>query len=129
MLLGTTTTRLDFDPAAAEASRRIVADTLTSWGLDRAVETAKSCTSELVTDALRHGRSPLHLLIRHWTDCVQVLVIDGSEGHDGASELGPYGETTVRRRIVHALVGNWSVDSGPAGTAAWFDLETLPSAR
>jgi hypothetical protein len=129
VLLGTRTKALEFRPAAATASRRIVAEAIASWGLALDVGVVQSCTSELVTNALRHGKSPLHLVIQHWTDSVQILVIDGAEEHEGDPEPGPYGESSIRRRIVQGLAASWGVEQVPAGTAAWFDVDTGPASE
>jgi hypothetical protein len=129
VLLGTRTKALDFHPSAAEESRRIVADALASWALDLDVGVVQSCTSELVTNALRHGKSPLHLVIQHWTDAVQIVVIDGSEEHEGHPDVGPYGEISIRLRIVQSLAANWGVEQVSAGTAAWFGVDTAPASR
>jgi hypothetical protein len=129
VLLGTRTKALEFRPAAAPASRRIVAEAIASWGLDLDIGVVQSCTSELVTNALRHGRSPLHLVIQHWTDSVQILVIDGAEEHEGNPDQDPFGELPIRLRIVQGLAASWGVEHVPAGTAAWFDVETRPASK
>jgi hypothetical protein len=129
MLLGTHTKALDFRPSAAKASRRLVAEALGSWGLDLDVGVVEACTSELVTNALRHGKSPLHLVIQHWTDSVHIIVIDGSEEHQRRPTSGPYGELPIRQRIVQGLAASWGVEHVPAGTAAWFDVDTDPTSN
>ena len=126
VLLGSRTNALAFRPSAAKASRRIVADAFLSWNLDLDVETAQSCTSELVTNALKHGRSPLHLVIQRWTDCVHVTVMDGAVKHEGSPELGSHEELRVRWRILLGLTARWGVERVPTGTAAWFDIDTRP---
>src|SRR2546421_12766859 len=125
VLLGTQTRSLDFSHSAARTSRRLVAEALAAWKLDLDVDAVQSCTSELVTDALRHGDRPLHLVIQHWTDCVQVMVINGGQLH-GRRRTTPYNRASVRQRIVEGLATGWGVESLPSGTAAWFDVETQP---
>jgi hypothetical protein len=120
---------LDFHPGAAVQSRRIIAEALESWALDLDVGVVQVCTSELVTNALRHGKSPLHLVLQHWTDSVQIVVIDGSEEHEGHPDVGPYGELPIRLRIVQGLAASWGVEQVPAGTAAWFDVDTGPRSK
>jgi hypothetical protein len=129
VLLGTKTQVLEFRPSAARASRRLVAQTLASWGVDLDVAVVQSCTSELVTNALRHGRSPLHVVIQHWTDSIQIVVIDGADEHEGDRAPGSDGELAIRLRIVQGLAASWGVERVPAGTAAWFDVDTGPASR
>jgi hypothetical protein len=123
VLLGTRTRALDFSSPAASEARRIVAEALVAWELDLEVPALQSCTSELVTDALRHGDRPLHLVIQHWSDCVQVMVISGGDPRDEPADRSPYDEPSVRRRIVEGLATSWGVEPLPSGTAAWFDIE------
>jgi hypothetical protein len=126
VLLGARSRALPFRHSAAKDSRRIVAEALAAWEPDVDLHAVESCTSELVTDALRHGGRPLHLVIQHWTDCVRVMVINGGLCEGEETDNAPYGESAVRQRIVDALATGRGVEQRPVGTAAWFDVETRP---
>ncbi|MFJ9575359.1 SpoIIE family protein phosphatase [Streptomyces sp. NPDC101191] len=52
---------LPSDPAAVAGARRFASDTLTSWGLDELSFTTELIVSELVTNAIRYGKSPIRL--------------------------------------------------------------------
>ncbi len=52
---------LPSDPAAVAGSRAFASDTLTTWGLDGLSFTTELIVSELVTNAIRYGRSPIQL--------------------------------------------------------------------
>lgn len=127
MLLGSHTAALGFRPSAPRAGRRVVAETLGSWGLHREIEAVQICASELLADALLHGQPPLHLVIRHWTDCVQVAVLDGAQHHRQDTDRGAGEESDLRRRIVAALAGDWEFESVPTGTSTWFHLAISPT--
>ncbi|WP_260860111.1 SpoIIE family protein phosphatase [Streptomyces cupreus] len=66
------------DPAAvprvrAEATRRLAA-----WGLGEAAFTTELILSELVTNAIRYGKSPIRLRLLHDRDSLICEVADGS---------------------------------------------------
>lgn len=127
MLLGIRSRVLGFRGLASRESRRIVAEALAAWEPDVDVGAVQTCTSELVTDALQHGEGPLYLVIQHWTDCVRVTIINGGTARGDDAHLTPYGESSVRQRIVDGLATNRGVETLPVGTAAWFDIETRPT--
>ena len=124
VLLGTRTKVLGFDASAAKEARRAVGEALVSFGLDHAVTPAQLCTTELVNEALLSGESPLVLVMAHWTDCVQVTLIDGAKEYDRRADVGPYAESRIRTRIVEGTASNWGRSAVPAGMAAWFDVDT-----
>ena len=126
MLLETLTEPLTFRSSAPMAARRILAEALMSWGLDHHLGLAQLCTTELVTDALKHGEPPLILVVLHWTDRLQVTLVDGSEEHDRSGDVSPFSESSIRTRIVEGLAVTWGVESLAAGTAAWFDIDIQP---
>ncbi|MEU6592327.1 SpoIIE family protein phosphatase [Streptomyces sp. NPDC046881] len=55
------TLSLPSDPAAVAGARRFAADTLDSWGLDALSFATELIVSELVTNAIRYGKPPVHL--------------------------------------------------------------------
>jgi hypothetical protein len=126
VLLGARSRVLPFRHSAAKESRRIVAEALAAWEPDVDLHAVESCTSELVTDALRHGGRPLHLVIQHWTDCVRVMVINGGPCESEDTDNANYGESAVRERIVDGLATGRGVERRPVGTATWLDVETRP---
>ena len=126
MLLATRNRVLALRQSAAKESRRIVAQVLATWEPDVDLRAVESCTSELVTDALRNGDCPLHLVIQHWTDCVRVTVIKSSAKRGDEFDPAPYGESWVRQRIVDGLATRHGVEALPAGSAAWVDVDTNP---
>jgi hypothetical protein len=132
VLLGTRTKALAFRPSASAQARQLIGEALVSWGLDGVASNAQQCVSELVTDALEHGSPPVHLVVKQWTDAVQVTVIDWSEHHSGDGATSAHTESGIRWRIVDGLVSRWGVETLPAGRAAWFDIavelpRSLPS--
>lgn len=129
MLLGTWTRALPFCPSASAQARDLVLDVLRRWGLDCAAPNAQQCASELVTDALRNGSPPIHLVIKRWTDSIQVTVIDWNERRDGDGSVSAYGEPWLRHCIVEGLTTRRGVEALTRGRAAWFDIAVDPPDR
>ena len=108
--------RLDDDPEAVVTARNLTSVVLAGWDTDL-VEDAALVTSELVTNAIRHGAPPVTLTVTVRTEPEPTVVLDiadgspdlpvqdlpGEVGHFGlwiAEELarvtihpGPYGKT------------------------------------
>jgi anti-sigma regulatory factor (Ser/Thr protein kinase) len=110
------------DPAAAGQARRFVDQLLEGRGVGRpARESAMLVSSELVTNAVRHGRGKIELRVRFLEKFLRVEVID--EGVDKApavrqedgDETGGWG-----LRIVDQLTAQWGVFEGT--THVWADL-------
>ena len=57
-------------------ARRTVRDTLTRWRLPALIDGCVLAVSELVTNALRHGRPPIDLLLRRRAHDVRLDVHD-----------------------------------------------------
>ena len=108
-------------PRSAAAARRLVHAECDGTGVD--VDAALLCTSELVTNAVLHGRPPVVLEVVVSSSSVRVEV------HDG--DLSP----VVRRRpvdresssgrgleLVAALAERWGSEATPGGKVTWFEL-------
>jgi anti-sigma regulatory factor (Ser/Thr protein kinase) len=68
-------------PATARSvtvARRFVLDALAAWGREALADTAALLTSEVVTNAVLHARTPVELVVRQVADGVSVEVTDGS---------------------------------------------------
>jgi hypothetical protein len=79
-------TQLPSDPTSASAARSFVAETLETWGVGTYVlQRAVLLTSEVVTNAIVHARSPVTLVVTSTPATVRIGVRDGSGNfHDRA---------------------------------------------
>ena len=119
---------LGFAPAAVADARALVR----AVGVDVApdlVADAELLTSELVSNAVRHGAPPLSLTVVGTEERLTIEVDDGSEvlprfpardaDHDAGGGRG--------LRIVQLLANTWGTGTRPGGKTVWFRLEGAPS--
>ena len=70
---------LDADTAEVPRARHLLGEALQAWDLDEdATDTALLLTSELVTNAVRHGRPPVHVHAEVSAGVIRVEVDDAS---------------------------------------------------
>ena len=113
--------------SSVRAARQFVRETLLEWSCPDIVESATLLTSELVTNAMQHGRTggqaaaPIELRLFTTVHGIRVEVDDDSDVppvHRGASDDGGRGLT-----IVDALSSAWGTHSNRSGKTVWFELE------
>ena len=114
--------------ASVRRSRHFVADTLAGWQVDPGlVDVAALLTSEVVTNALLHARTPFTVTVDRTDAAVTVGVADGSpvqpRHHRPSAEVGTTGRGLS---LLDELASDWSVDAGPTGKTVTFRLD-LPS--
>lgn len=115
-------------PAAAGLARRFLARGL---GLDSpdVVDVAVLLTSELVANAVRHGREPITLQLARHECTVRIEVHDGGPSF-AAPPAGAPGQTDEGGRgmlLLDALATSWGVCSGGSATSGktlWFEIHT-----
>jgi anti-sigma regulatory factor (Ser/Thr protein kinase) len=121
---------LPFEPVSASVARRHVVHVLRLRGTEPAVcEDAALIVSELVGNALRHGRALADGRVRvGWQfarDGLRIEVTDGGgAGHPtrrDAHTLAPSGRGL---EIVGALSERWGYDADGSGTTVWARLAT-----
>jgi anti-sigma regulatory factor (Ser/Thr protein kinase) len=116
-------TQFPTDPASVGAARAFVAEILEEWGDGVYVlETAVLLTSELVTNAILHARSPVTVAVSSRNGSVRIGVNGDSEQvpirQVGSDALG--GGRGLH--VVEALADRWGTTAGESGRAVWFEL-------
>jgi anti-sigma regulatory factor (Ser/Thr protein kinase) len=114
--------KLARDAAAPGIARRTVADAFAGSLEHDQLDTAKLLTTELVTNAVLHGRGTIVMRAKLTDDCVRIEVIDEGGGFEreirerSFDRLGGWGLA-----IVDAEASRWGVHEGT--THVWFELE------
>jgi anti-sigma regulatory factor (Ser/Thr protein kinase) len=107
---------------SAGLARSYVRETLGAWGQSQLADTAALLVSELVTNAVLHARTPLHLSLRLHPNRVRVEVGDGNPAQPAMQKpdpLSPGGRGLV---LVDRLAPTWGVEERAAGKVVWFEL-------
>ncbi|MGP3982403.1 SpoIIE family protein phosphatase [Streptomyces sp. KR80] len=116
---------LPADPAVVSYARRQASDRLAAWGLDEAAYVTELVVSELVTNAIRYGGSPIQLrLIRDTT-----LICEVSDGSNTAPHLRRarvFDEGGRGLLLVAQLTERWGTRHTPTGKVIWAE-EPLPT--
>lgn len=110
-------------------ARRFVRDRMLAWASPSAdghfVDDLLVVTSELVTNAVLHGRGPIELSVALDDAVAEVTVTDSGGGHPRLRPDEPNAEHGRGLVLVDALVDDWGVrrdDDSPETTTVWFRL-------
>lgn len=115
-------------PLESGEARRSVRDTLTRWCLPGLIDSCELAVSELVTNAFRHGRPPIGLILCKTAHQVclnvndsdpQLLVGPGGDGA-GSAERVPLGQSGWGLGIVRAVSDNHGYAPIPGGGKTMF---------
>ena len=120
--------RLAPSPASAREARCFVAGTLSQWGNTQLVEAAALLVSELVTNAITHARSEVHVVIGHGGNFA-VLRVEVRDFSAEPPTLGRFDLDAISGRglaLVEALSDRWGVETHSSGKRVWFELADTP---
>lgn len=109
--------------SSARVARHFAADVLDRAGWGEQVPTAVLLVSELVTNAVEHGRPPCRLHIDAGADAVEISVEDADPSLPQRLDPDPLDEHGRGYLLVDALSNEWGVRRVGAGKAAWFRLD------
>ena len=111
------------EPSSARAARRDVIEVLEEAGFaDRAGDGALA-VSELVTNAVLHGREPIRMRLLVTSEGVRVEVHDGSPVSPAFSMMDPTAVTGRGLVLVSAVADRWGVDPDESGKTVWFGFD------
>lgn len=114
---------LDGRPIGAAVARRFVAGALHSWRLSAlAGGDIQLLTSELVGNAIRHGRSPFSVIVRYDGLAVRVEVGDASPALPQRRQSAPDATGGRGVQIVSDVAARWGVTPTQDGKRVWFEL-------
>jgi anti-sigma regulatory factor (Ser/Thr protein kinase) len=112
-------------PATARSvteARRFVIDALTNWRLDSLAETSALLTSEVVTNAVLHARTPMELVVRRLTEGIAVEVTDGSPTLPQPRRAQTDSTNGRGMALLEQLASTWDVSSNRRGKTVRFTV-------
>lgn len=114
---------LEGDPEAVGQARQFVASLLDRWVVVGLGPDASLVTSELVSNAVIHARTPIEVRVTPLDSGVRIEVRDGAaygiEVRPPESPLAPRG---LGLQVVAQLATRWGVDPVPDGKTVWAEL-------
>src|SRR6188472_3277414 len=115
--------RLPADAASVSAAREFVTTCLSKWSLAEAADDIGLVVDELVTNAVKHARSPVTVSIAHRSDRIIVNVDDTSTEDPRPDMLaGPLAEEGRGLRLVSHVAREWGSTRLPDGKRVWAEI-------
>lgn len=111
------------DLRSIRAAREFVARWCASAGLSpERCDDALLLTSELVTNAVLHGRSEVCVEVEELQGLFRISVFDENSRHPAAVAEDPDALDGRGLALVEALAERWGVEDRRLGKAVWFEL-------
>jgi PAS domain S-box-containing protein len=118
---------VDVEPApqGASAARAATELACAGWGVDESAAFDVSLiVSELITNAIRHGRPPIGLVLRREPESVIIDVSDAGDGKPQLGQAAPSAPTGRGLTLVDALAGQWGTRPTGRGKSVWCTVLT-----
>jgi len=118
---------LSADPSSVSAARQLVRERCEQWGADDAVtDAAVLLSSELVTNAVLHARTPLTIAVTGGDGTIRVEVRDSHPALPQPRRYNLDNATGRGLRLLEAMASAWGVlkvpDAQRPGKIVWFEL-------
>ena len=111
-------------PDAAGEVRRRLRDAVSGTVFEARIDDAELAATELVTNAVLHGRQPIRVTIRVDEERLRVEVSDASAVSPTFSLLDPTAVTGRGLLLVASVADHWGVDPEPEGKTVWMELSS-----
>lgn len=119
----TVSVELPSEPASVPSARRLVRQALTEMGQGALADDAELLTTELVTNALLHGREPVRVTVTRHGPGVLVKVHDGNAQLPRRHHYRADATTGRGLALVEAIAAAWGSRVVWPGKYVWFSLE------
>jgi anti-sigma regulatory factor (Ser/Thr protein kinase) len=113
---------LSATPDAVPAARALLREVLRDSPLAHRLEDGELALSELVTNAVLHGRDPLAVRVVLGEGVLRAEVADANPVSPSFSMLDQTAVTGRGLLLISAVSDRWGVEPSPAGKVVWFEL-------
>ncbi|MFE3580111.1 ATP-binding SpoIIE family protein phosphatase [Streptomyces vinaceus] len=110
------------DPEAVSGARRFASGMLTAWGLDELSFTTELVLSELVTNAIRYGKTPIQLRLIVQSTTLTCEVSDASSTAPHLRRARTFDEGGRGLLLVAQLSERWGTRHSHEGKVIWAEL-------
>ena len=117
------TARFASDPFSVVEARQLV-QAAVSGCPESVIEDAALLTSELVSNAVLHARTPFEVLVDRANGHVRVTVVDQSPDPPSVQRPAPDEVGGRGLVLVSELSHRWGFEGSRRGKAVWFELRT-----
>jgi anti-sigma regulatory factor (Ser/Thr protein kinase) len=114
---------LTADPVGVRLARRFVRSLVDGVLTDEQIATAELLTSELVTNAVLHGRGEPVLAVDVDARRVRVAVHDDTSSSPVIREQDPLAASGRGMQLIDSLSARWGVEPDALGKDVWFEIE------
>ncbi len=111
-------------PGAVPAARALLRDVLHGSALAHRLEDGELALSELVTNAVLHGRDPLSVRVVLDRQVLRAEVADANPVSPSFSMLDQTAVTGRGLLLISAVSDRWGVEPSSPGKVVWFELVT-----
>jgi anti-sigma regulatory factor (Ser/Thr protein kinase) len=110
------------EPSSATRARVLAREQLGSAYPNDTLDTVALLVTELVTNAILHARTPLHLTLEPHDGRVRISVEDESQQQPALQRYESDAVTGRGLALVEQLASSWGVNATPRGKAVWCEV-------
>ena len=116
-------------PDSIPATRAFLSRLLDGWEVDgEVIDDASLLASELMSNAVNHGRGLVHLQVELDAGVLHVGVRDDADGRPVVEHPGAASPRGRGMWIIESIARDWGTDEGDdGGKTVWFELSVLPA--
>ena len=121
----------EFRPVATAGTdaRAFLRSTLETWELDSLGEVTELLTDELVTNVVRHARTPMTVRAQRRPSRIRVEVDDTNRDRPALMHPEPLALNGRGMLLVDTLADDWGTDVHDDGKTVWFEIDARRAAE